>query len=58
MLARKRGFGRGRGGPRQGLGPPKACVCPSCGRRYKKIVGVPCVKQTCTYCKVPLIGAD
>jgi len=31
IIVSRRGFGRGRGGGRQGVGGPSHCICPKCG---------------------------
>lgn len=57
-LEEARGDGRGVGGPRQGIGPARACKCPKCGKEYSKEVNVPCANKTCPDCGVALVGVD
>ena len=57
-LDEQRGKGRGAGGPRQGIGPARACKCPECGREYPKKVNIPCVQEKCPDCGVALVGVD
>jgi len=53
-----RGFGRGRGGSRQGIGPTKYCVCPECGARIKHKPNVPCTSVKCPLCGTRMYGSD
>lgn len=64
-LKEVRGEGAGVGGPRQGIGPAKYCVCPECGYvEEHEIVGegktIPCADKLCPECKadVKLVGSD
>jgi len=54
----ERGKGRGVGGPRQGLGPGRACKCPECGKEYPKTANIPCATKKCPDCGVALVGVD
>jgi len=45
-----RGFGRGRGGARQGTGGPNYCTCPNCGYKTQHIRGTPCLSTRCPKC--------
>ena len=52
-----RGYGRGRGGRRQGVGGPNECVCPKCGETTKHVRGKPCNKVKCPKCGTPMQGS-
>lgn len=57
MSGRGRGFGRGRGGPRQGIGGPASCRCPQCGYTAAHTRGTPCASMTCPKCGSRLVGS-
>ncbi len=57
MFGSGRGYGQGRGGPRQGLGPVRFCVCPKCGARVPHAPGTPCTSMTCPKCGARMVGA-
>lgn len=46
------GPARGRGGP------PKTCVCPSCGKTIPKQRGVPCSSSKCPKCGTIMVRGD
>ena len=50
------GYGRGKGGPRQGIGGPSNCRCPSCGYFVPHPRGTPCSILTCPKCGSRLNG--
>ena len=50
MSNRGRGYGKGRGGPRQGIGGPSHCVCPACGKTIVHRRGLPCIDTICPKC--------
>ena len=61
----KLGFGKGFGWQRKakfkdkikeakGEGPGGLCVCPKCGYSQKHEKGIPCAKNKCPKCKIPL----
>jgi len=51
-----RGGGMGKGGQRQGMGPPKECKCPSCGHTIPHQPGQPCANQACPKCGTNMVG--
>jgi predicted DNA-binding protein (UPF0251 family) len=55
----RRGIGRGgRGrmrGRRGGVGPGGYCICPECGYRQKKTLGVPCTELKCKKCNAMMV---
>jgi|LGVE01.1.fsa_nt_gb hypothetical protein len=51
-----RGSGMGRGGGRQGIGPPKECKCPGCGYTIPHQPGQPCANQACPKCGTNMVG--
>jgi len=53
---RRRGNGRGNGGPIQGNGGASKCVCPKCGHSQIHIKGVPCTSSLCPKCGTKMIG--
>jgi ssDNA-binding Zn-finger/Zn-ribbon topoisomerase 1 len=53
-----RGFGRGRGGPRQGIGGPGSCRCPTCGYTIAHTRGTPCATISCPKCGSRLVGSS
>jgi hypothetical protein len=52
---RGRGAGPGRMGGSQAAGPGGYCVCPSCGRRVKHVVGQPCYNKQCPKCGAQMV---
>ena len=50
-----RGYGRGRGGRRQGIGGPDHCVCPKCGHKTTHVRGTPCLSTRCPKCGSTMI---
>jgi len=59
MLSKARGEGRGVGGPAQGDGGAKYCVCPKCGHSEKHTEkGTPCIKIKCPKCGTMMKGSD
>jgi hypothetical protein len=52
-----RGYGRGRGGTRQGIGGPPNCKCPVCGNSITHTRGTPCASLTCQKCGSRLVGS-
>ncbi len=34
------------------------CVCPKCGYKEPKVMGVPCVDKNCPKCNIPMIRGD
>jgi len=53
-----RGYGRGRGGPRQGVGGPANCVCPKCGYKMPHVRGTPCLSIKCPKCGTNMIPSS
>ena len=52
------GRGGGRGAGRQGrsvAGPGGYCLCPSCGERKVRRVGVPCYEERCPKCGTQMV---
>jgi len=45
-----KGYGKGKGGRRQGVGGPAYCVCPKCGYRISHVRGTPCLSNMCPKC--------
>jgi hypothetical protein len=56
-MSGRRGFGRGTGGARQGIGGPPACKCPKCEYTVTHSRGTPCTSLTCPECGSRLIGS-
>jgi len=56
-MSKGRGFGRGRGGARQGIGGPPSCKCPKCGYTVPHIRGTPCASMICPKCGLRLVGS-
>ena len=52
-----RGYGRGRGGARQGIGGPSMCKCPVCGYSIAHTRNTPCATLTCPKCGSRLVGS-
>jgi len=53
-----RGFGRGRGGRRQGVGGPSHCVCPKCGYKAPHVRGTPCLSIKCPKCGTAMMPSS
>ncbi|MBE0520206.1 hypothetical protein IBX35_04100 [Candidatus Bathyarchaeota archaeon] len=53
-----RGFGRGRGGRRQGVGGPSQCVCPKCGYKAPHVRGTPCLSTKCPKCGTAMMPSS
>ena len=56
-MSKGRGFGRGRGGARQGIGGPPSCRCPKCGYTVPHTRGTPCASMICPNCGLRLVGS-
>ena len=53
-----RGYGRGRGGQRQGTGGPSYCVCPKCGYKASHVRGTPCLSTKCPKCGTSMMPSS
>ncbi|MGD8564824.1 MAG: hypothetical protein PVF96_00540 [Candidatus Bathyarchaeota archaeon] len=53
-----RGFGRGRGGQRQGIGGPVYCICPKCKYKTPHNRGTPCLSTKCPKCGVAMMPSS
>jgi hypothetical protein len=51
-----RGYGRGSGGPRQGMGGPGLCKCLNCWYTIPHTRGTPCATMSCPKCGSRLAG--
>jgi len=59
VLKEQRGRGQGVGGPRQGDGGAKYCVCPGCGYKEEHSQrGVSCNQIKCPNCGEYMIGSN
>jgi len=56
-MSRGRGFGKGRGGQRQGIGGPANCSCPKFGYTVSHARGTPCASLICPKCGTNLVGS-
>ena len=54
-IGRGLGLRRGRG---LGLGPGGNCVCPKCGYKQLKVIGVPCLQIKCPKCGTLMIRGN
>jgi len=63
LFFKARGEGAGVGGPRQGDGGAKYCICPECGYSMEHVrtgegKSEPCAKLKCPECGTRLVGSD
>jgi len=56
-MSRGRGFGKGRGGQRQGIGGPANCSCPKFGYTVSHARGTLCASLICPKCGTNLVGS-
>jgi len=55
----RRGIGRGMGRGRRGFGRPAiTCICPACGYKEEKPLGVPCASLRCPKCGAPMVRGE
>ena len=56
---RGRGIGAGMGRGRRGFGRPAIiCICPACGYRETKQLGIPCSSLRCPKCGTPMVRGE